>query len=99
MQKLGVAPAAITTYITANGVLPTSANAAIAQVASQEFIALFLNPEAWTLWRRTNSPDLAPTAGNAIPRRLLWPQSEYSYNTANAPTTNTLASPKIFWDN
>jgi hypothetical protein len=99
MEKLGVSTGAINTYVAANGTLPTtSVDAAIAQVASQEFIALFLNPEAWTLWRRTNSPALTPTAGSAIPRRLLWPQSEYSYNAANAPKTNTLTSPRIFWD-
>jgi Starch-binding associating with outer membrane len=100
MSKLGVAPAAAATYLAANGTLPTtSVDAAIAKVASQEFIALFLNPEAWTLWRRTNSPTLTPTtASGTIPRRLLWPQSEYSYNAANAPATNTLVSPRIFWD-
>lgn len=100
MQKLGVPAGDIAQYIAANGTLPTSSvDAAISKAASQEFIALFLNPEAWTLWRRTGSPSLTPTAGSAIPRRLLWPQSEYSYNAANAPTTNTLTSPKIFWDN
>jgi len=100
MTKLGVSPAKIAAYLAANGTLPmTSTDDAIAKVASQEFTALFLNPESWTLWRRTGSPSLTPTAGNAIPRRLLWPQSEYSYNGANAPATNTLVSPKIFWDN
>jgi hypothetical protein len=104
MTKLGVSAAAITAYIAAHGTLPTtSVDAAISQVANQEYIALYLNPEVWTLWRRTNSPTLRSTAGsNGIPRRLLYPQSEYSYNTANVPvpaSANTLWSPKIFWDN
>lgn len=103
MEKLGVSGAAIATYIAANGVLPAGNTAAIAQIASQEFIALFLNPEAWTLWRRTGSPALAPVSGtNGIPRRLEYPQSEYSYNPANVPVpvnNNTLYAPKIFWDN
>ncbi len=100
MEKLGVSTAAINTYVAANGMLPTtSVNDAIAKVASQEFTALFLNSEAWTLWRRTGSPSLTPTSGNSIPRRLLWPQSEYSYNAANVPSTNTLSTPKVFWDN
>ena len=100
MIKLGVPTADMNTYLAANGTLPmTSTDDAIAKVASQEFTALFLNPESWTLWRRTGSPSLTPTAGSAVPRRLLWPQSEYSYNAANAPATNTLVSPKIFWDN
>jgi hypothetical protein len=99
MTKLGVVPSAITTYITANGTLPLSVNAAIAQVASQEYIALFLNPEAWTLWRRTGIPVLTPVTGNqGVPRRFLYPQSEINYNSANTPSS-TLFAPKIFWDN
>ena len=100
MEKLGVPTAAMNTYIAANGTLPTtSTDDAIAKLASQEFTALFLNPESWTLWRRTGSPSLTPTAGSGVPRRLEWPQSEYSYNAANAPAINTLLAPKIFWDN
>ncbi len=99
MEKLGVPNADINTYLAVNGTLPLSTDAAITKVASQEFTALFLNPESWTLWRRTGSPSLTPTSGNAVPRRLEWPQSEYSYNAANAPAINTLTTPKIFWDN
>ena len=73
-------------------------NAAIAKVSLQEYIALYLNPEAWTLWRRTGEPALTPVAGtNGIPRRYLYPQTELSLNSANAPQS-TLYSPKIFWD-
>jgi hypothetical protein len=98
MQKLGVAATDATTYIAANGTLPASVDAAIAQVAYQEYLALYLNPEAWTTWRRTASPGITPTIGSAIPRRLLYPQSEINYNPANVPTS-TLFSPKVFWDN
>jgi len=99
MSKLGIDQTSIDTYLAAQGTLPTSSvDAAIGQVAVQEYIALFLNPEAWTLWRRTGKPDLQPTAGSSIPRRLLYPQSEISYNAANTPTSVTLTSPKIFWD-
>lgn len=98
MEKLGVSAANITTYLTANGTLPATTAAAIAQVAAQEYIALYLNPEAWSLWRRTSSPSLSPVVGSGIPRRFLYPQTEYSYNGANVPASTTLQSPKIFWD-
>ncbi len=99
MTKLGVDQASINTYVAANGTLPTtSADSAIGQVAVQEYLALFTNPEVWTLWRRTGKPDLQPVSGSAIPRRLLYPQSEISYNGANTPTSVTLTSPRIFWD-
>ncbi len=98
MTKLGVAPADIATYIAANGTLSTNVATAIGQVASQANIALFLNPEAWTTWRRTGYPALTPVSGNAIPRRILYPLTETNYNGANTPAS-TLFTTKIFWDN
>ena len=99
MKKLGVAAADATAYIAANGTLPTSVESAIAVVALQEDISLYLNPEAWTLYRRTGYPALKPTAGtNGVPRRFLYPQNEYSLNASNIPAGATLYTPKIFWD-
>jgi hypothetical protein len=98
MEKLGVPAGSINTYIAANGTLPLSINAAIAKVSAGEFIALYLNPEAWALWRRNSSPALTPVVGTSVPRRLLYPQTEYSYNGVNIPASTTLFSPKVFWD-
>lgn len=98
MVKLGVAPGDRATYLLAHGLLTGSTANAIAQVAAEEYIALFLNPEAWTLWRRTGSPVRSSTTTVNIPRRLLYPQSEISNNGTNTPAV-TLQTPKIFWDN
>ena len=98
MEKLGVSGVNITTYLAANGILPVGVDAAIAKVAEQEYLALYLNPEVWTLWRRTNVPALTPVTGANVPRRLLYPQSEYSYNGGNVPGSVTLFTPKVFWD-
>jgi hypothetical protein len=98
MKKLGVGQTDIDTYMAAHGVLPATPDAAIAQIASQEYIALFLNPEAWVLWRRTGSPALTSVTGNPIPRRLLYPQTEINFNGANVPQNVTLYAPRIFWD-
>ena len=98
MQKLGVGAADITSYLAVNGKLSSNVTGAIAQVSLQEWIALYQNPEAWTLWRRTGSPNLTPTAGaNGIPRRFLYPTNEYSLNGQNVPQA-TLFTPRIFWD-
>jgi len=99
MKKLGVAQTDMDTYLAAHGTLPVTSDAAIAAIASEEYIALFLNPETWTLWRRTGVPSLTSVSGNAIPRRLLYPQSEINFNGSNVPQNVTLTSPKIFWDN
>ncbi len=99
MTRLGVSPADIATYIAANGILPIIVDDAIAAVANESYIALYLNPEAWITWRRTGFPSLTPVTGNlGIPRRFLYPQTEYTYNGANVPAS-TLYTPKLFWDN
>ena len=99
MAKLSVDPATANTYITKYATLTNaSVNAAIAQVATEEYYGLYLNPEVFTVWRRTGSPVLESVIpGGNIPRRLLYPQSELSYNGANTPSV-TLYSPKLFWD-
>ncbi|HEY4337725.1 MAG TPA: SusD/RagB family nutrient-binding outer membrane lipoprotein [Puia sp.] len=97
MKKLGVAQVDIDTYLAAHGTLPAGTDAAIAKIASEEYIALFLNPEVWTLWRRTGSPVLTSVTGNAIPRRLLYPQTELNFNANNVPAV-TLYAPTLFWD-
>lgn len=99
MEKLGVSGTDADSYVAAHGTLPTTGvDAAIVAVSTQEYIALYQNPEVFTLWRRTGSPELTPVAGtNGVPRRYLYPQSEYSLNTTNTPQA-TLYTPKIFWD-
>ncbi len=102
--------AQITAYLAAHGNLSPVLDSALAQVANQEYIALYMNPEAWTCWRRSTkipgfangSPALLPVPGpfasNGIPRRFLYPQSELNLNGANTPNA-TQWSPRNFWDN
>lgn len=97
MDKLGVPASAAQTYVASHGSLPADVAAAITQIADEAFTAVFLNPESWVIWRRTDSPSLNPVGPGAVPRRLVYPQSEYSYNTANTPAS-TLYVPRIFWD-
>ena len=100
MQKVGVAAADIATYLAANGILTGTTQAEkLDEIMVQKYFAMFLQPEAWSDWRRTGSPALAPNTGNvlgSIPRRYLYPQSERSYNAANTPHTNLLS--KMWWD-
>lgn len=99
MKKFGIDDGDINTYLAGYGTLPGDAAAAIAQVAAEEYIALYLNPEVWTLYRRTGSPNLVPVAGsNGVPRRYIYPQSETTYNSNSYNGSATLFSPKIFWD-
>jgi hypothetical protein len=57
---------------------------------------LYADPEVFTDWRRTGFPVLTPTTGTAIPRRLVYPQSEFDLNS-NTPKNGTLFT-RVGWD-
>lgn len=76
---------AITNYLTANPFEPARA---LEQIGTQYWIASFLNgPEAFANYRRTGFPALAPNPYPAKEvaaiKRLTYPNSEQSVNTAN----------------
>lgn len=78
----------------------TSASINLQEIMEQKYVALFLEAETFTDWRRTGFPNLvAPVnnvTGGVIPRRLPYPQSERLYNGANfqdLPLTS-----RVWWD-
>ncbi len=73
-------------YLTTNAL--KSGTDGYTQIMEQKWIALYgQGVEAWTEYRRTGIPALAPsvinTNGNVIPTRLPYPGSEESLNYAN----------------
>jgi len=80
------------------------------KIFTEKYIALFLQTEAWSDWRRSipsgsagtvsGIPTLVAPAANetsgVFPRRFLYPQNEVVANAANLPT-NTRTG-KVFWD-
>ncbi|MCC7232766.1 MAG: SusD/RagB family nutrient-binding outer membrane lipoprotein [Bacteroidia bacterium] len=84
MTKVGVSAADITTFLAANCVLTGTQQDKIDQIMTQKYIAMYLQPEAWTDWRRTNIPALTSNlSGSQIPRRFIYPQSETDNNKAS----------------
>jgi hypothetical protein len=82
-----------------------SMNDKLTAILWQKYFALngLQGNEIWTDWRRTGivQPPLstAPERGNnPIPRRLLYPTGEYSYNPENAPKGVSQFTTKVFWD-
>lgn len=71
------------------------------KIMTQKYIAMYLDVEAFTDWRRTGIPALTPNPGNVtgdiIPRRLPYPQSERLFNGANLPADNAITS-RVWWD-
>jgi hypothetical protein len=81
--------AAITAYLAQPRVAYAGGAAGLAQIGVQKWIALFTQGfEAWSEWRRTGYPNLTPalnakTADGQIPRRVIYPQTEQSFNNTN----------------
>ncbi len=81
-------------------------NVTLEQIINAKYVALFLNPEVWSDYRRTGYPALTPyvapspktgTSNPAIPRRFLYPQSEISNNANNVPKDVTIYT-RMWWD-
>jgi hypothetical protein len=101
MEQTGLAEAAISAYITANGILAGSTAAQIRQVIEEKYIALYgVAVEPWTDYRRTGFPFLTVPSNaveTAVPRSLLYPQSEIDLNP-NAPGQKANQQARVFWD-
>jgi hypothetical protein len=88
MEFYGISGGAITTYLAGPNVVFNPANA-IPMIITQKYIALFMQSgwEAFFEQRRTGIPTLnvGPGTYNSgkVPKRWLYPQSEYDYNTQN----------------
>lgn len=98
------------TYLTNSEVAYDPARA-LEQIITQKWIALFPNGyEAWSEWRRTGFPDLAPgdnalTPNNEIPTRQGYGTGEANANKtnwenalANQGLTNDDLTGKVWWD-
>ncbi|MGV3530636.1 MAG: SusD/RagB family nutrient-binding outer membrane lipoprotein [Flavisolibacter sp.] len=82
-----------------------SLNDELAVIIWQKYYALngLQANETWTDFRRLGIVQpplsLAPERGsNPIPRRILYPSGEYSYNADNVPGSVNQFTSKIFWD-
>ncbi|RNI32896.1 SusD/RagB family nutrient-binding outer membrane lipoprotein [Rufibacter immobilis] len=107
---LGVTNATATanTYLSEGFASYDAAANKINLIVMQKYLALVgvNNFEAWVDYRRVGIPtdlplSLSPNRGNnRIPQRLLYPQAEYTYNSANVAAEGNInpQNDKVFWD-
>jgi hypothetical protein len=109
---LGLTTAEANTYLAGSNVRVAwpaagSMHDKIAVIAWQKYFALasIQANETYTDWRRLGvvQPPLSVATerqGNLIPRRLLYPTTEYSYNAENVKAAGSITpyTPKVFWD-
>jgi hypothetical protein len=88
MQFYGISDADITAYL-AEPLVAFNPASALTLITIQKHIALFMNSywEAFFEQRRTGIPTLSVGPGTyndqKVPKRWIYPQSEYDYNNAN----------------
>ncbi|MGB3463648.1 MAG: SusD/RagB family nutrient-binding outer membrane lipoprotein, partial [Cyclobacteriaceae bacterium] len=82
-------------YVAQSSVDPGAGNITLEQIMTQKYIGLFVQPEAYSDWRRTGIPSLSPVSGSVVPVR--WPigSDEILFNS-NAPREGDV---NIFTDN
>lgn len=71
-------------------------NRNLQNIIEAKYVALFLQTEAFTDYRRTGFPVLVPTAGAVIPVRYPYATDERLYNSANVPTGITVNT-ALWW--
>ncbi|NJC27445.1 SusD/RagB family nutrient-binding outer membrane lipoprotein [Neolewinella antarctica] len=99
-DRLGLSEDDYDNYVGQDNIGVGADNLTLENVMTQKYIALYLQPEAYSDWRRTDIPNLEPTNGNIIPVRWHYSQDEYLFNT-NAPNENdvNIYTDNVGWDN
>ncbi len=71
----------------------------LARLMTHKHVALFLQPEIFSDWRRTGIPQLEVAESavlNQIPRRWPYSQGEINTNSANVPSVSL--TDRVWWD-
>jgi hypothetical protein len=102
MDKLGVSSANRDAYVNNPVVNVGATNLTLALIMKEKYVAMFLNPEAWTDMRRMDYQytSFRMPANALLPtfiRRVAYPTSEVTKNSANVPPVGAL-SDRLWWD-
>lgn len=80
-EKLGLSETAFEEYIS-NASFPQTEALSLEDIMVEKYLALFLQPESYSDYRRTGYPELVPTSGPTIPVRWQYSASEYEFNSS-----------------
>jgi len=71
-------------YVAQSNISPGADELTLDMILQQKYIAMFLQPEVYSDYRRTNVPNLSPVSGTNVPVRWDYSSNEYLFNT-NSP--------------
>lgn len=98
-KEVGLGDTEYNTYVAQSSINPGAANLTLEQIMIQKYIGMFVQPEAFSDWRRTGIPALTPVAGSQIPRRWFYPENEYLFNSSTPERDADLLFKRVDWDN
>jgi len=75
-----------------------SGNLTKEQVMTQKYIGMFVQPEAFSDWRRTGITVLTAVSGSEVPRRWFYPENEYLFNSNAPERVDNLLFKRVDWD-
>ncbi len=97
--EVGLGTTESATYIAQAAVDPGVGNLTMNHIMIQKYIGLFVQPEAFSDWRRTGIPSLTPVVGSEVPRRWFYPENEYLFNSSTPARDDQLLFKRVDWDN
>ncbi len=98
-EEVGLGAAEFNAYVAQNAIDPGVGNITLNHIMTQKYIGLFVQPEAFSDWRRTGIPSLTPVAGSDVPRRWFYPENEYLFNSSAPARDDDLLFKRVDWDN
>lgn len=98
-DRVGLGQAEYDAYVAQPEIAPGVGNLTLDMILTQKYIAMFLQPEVYSDWRRTGIPALSPTNGTVIPVRWDYSSTEYLFNT-NSPSEAEVSiyNDKVGWN-
>jgi hypothetical protein len=100
-EELSLGNAEFNAYVAQSEIDPGSGNLTMDQIMTQKYIAMFVQPEAFSDWRRTAIPNISPPSNansDVVARRWFYPENEYLFNS-NAPARDDdLIFNRVDWD-
>ncbi len=100
-EELGLGDAEYNAYVAQAAVAPGAGNLTMEQIMTQKYIGMFVQPEAFSDWRRTGIPSLTAvpeSTSTVIPRRWFYPENEYLFNESAPARDSDLLFQRVDWD-
>lgn len=98
-EEVGLEATQYDAYVAQTDIDPGMGGLTMNQIMTQKYIGLFVQPEAFSDWRRTGIPNLTPVAGSEVPRRWFYPENEYLFNSSAPERDDQLLFKRVGWDN